>query len=451
MQPANGSSAGPDQPLPGARTALIVLLAINLFNYIDRYVLSAVVPQIQKEFFENGRLKGGGTGDAAAQAFMDWIENTFSLKADLALTGSLSLAFMVAYMCLTPLFGWWAERSRRWLIVAIGVLLWSLATGASGLAVSFGLLFLTRCLVGVGEAAYGPTAPTMISDLYPVKVRGKVMAWFYMAIPVGSALGFVLGGAVAGMTGDWRWAFYLVVPPGVLLGLWAFFLPEPRRGQADRAEKTRQFQWSDVGILLRTPSYVLCTLGMTAMTFALGGLGFWVPYYVHVVREHGEATTVPMIFGVITVITGLGATLLGGLAGDKLRDKIGGAYFLVSGIAMIVGFPFLLAIIYVPFPLAWVFVFFACFCLFFNTGPTNTVLANVSHPSMRATAFALNIFFIHLFGDAISPMIIGMISGAYDMNVAFGVVGAAVVIGGLFWLWGTRYLDRDTALATTRV
>src|SRR5437588_2141803 len=136
-------------------------------------------------------------------------------------------------MLLSRLFGWLADRSRRWLLVAIGVILWSLASGASGLAPTFLVLFLTRCLVGVGEAAYGPVAPSVIADLYPVSQRGSMLAWFYAAIPVGSALGYVLGGQVTGLTGDWRWAFYILVPPGVLLGMACFFMPEPRRGQSE--------------------------------------------------------------------------------------------------------------------------------------------------------------------------------------------------------------------------
>src|SRR5262249_37308944 len=151
----------------------------------------------------------------------------------------------------------------------------------SGLATTFTMLLLTRCFVGVGEAAYGPVAPAVISDFYPVRVRGQVLAWFYMAIPVGSALGFVLGEQVAGALG-WRWAFYVVVIPGILLGFWAFFMREPGRGRADLAEagEKTKVEWSQYLVLLQTPSYVLNTLGMAAMTFAIGGIGFWMPDYV---------------------------------------------------------------------------------------------------------------------------------------------------------------------------
>ena len=374
------------------------------------------------------------------------------------------MAFMVLYMVGAPVFGRLAERHSRWALVGIGVVLWSLASGASGLAATFFGLLLTRCLVGVGEAAYGPVAPTILSDFYPVEKRGRILAWFYMAIPVGSALGYVLGGAVAASTiGDfgarligigaesWRWAFFLVVPPGLILGLWAFFMKDPPRGHADgtAGEPRPHIRWRDYGVLLRTPSWVFCTLGMTAMTFAIGGIAFWMPYYL--AHKPGAPASATVIFGAITCIAGLAATLLGGLAGDRLRGRFSGSYFLVSGIAMIVGFPFMILILGASFPMIWIWIFLTCFCLFFNTGPTNTILANVSHPSLRAAGFALNIFLIHAFGDVISPVVIGVVGDRYDMNRAFLLVGVMFVAAGILWLFGARHLGRDTALAPTRL
>ena len=446
---------------PGARAALGLLLSINLFNYIDRQVLAAVVDPIKDTFF-NGQ--SGGTGSASLDALQSWCRDHLGFKPELALIGILSMAFMVTYMVGAPLFGRLAEKRSRWLLIGVGVLLWSLASGASGLAGSFVALLLTRCFVGIGEAAYGPVAPALISDYYPVKVRGQVLAWFYMAIPVGSALGYVLGGAVAhsgiGALGarllglraeSWRWAFYLVVIPGFILGALSFFHREPPRGQADLAEGSSptRVQWRDYLILFRTPSYVLCSLGMTAMTFAIGGIAFWMPYYLR--HRPGASGPVEVIFGGITCVAGLVATLLGGIAGDKLRARNSGSYFLVSGLAMMAGFPFMLAVLRAPFPLIWVLIFVTCFCLFFNTGPTNTILANVTHPSIRAAGFALNIFVIHAFGDVISPVIIGILGDRYSMNLAFTVVGLMFVVSGVLWLAGMKFLGRDTELATKRL
>jgi MFS family permease len=428
MQPissADASSLQPEgevPPAPGARSALVLLLLINLFNYVDRQVLAAVEPLIRDHF-------------QVSQARMGW----------------LATAFLVSYMLVSPIFGWLGDRVSRWLLVAIGVVLWSLASGATGIAHTFVLLLITRCFVGVGEAAFGPVAPTIISDMYPVSRRGSVLSWFYLAIPVGSALGYVLGGWVGSHMG-WRWAFYVVVIPGILLGIWAMFMRDPKRGSAEvnaGAAPARKATVADYLILLRTRSYVLDCLGMTAMTFAIGGIGFWMPSYIYEFRLNKQTDLghINLIFGSITVVAGFTATLAGGWAGDKLRKRFPGSYFLVSAAGLLTGFPLLLAIIYTPFPLAWVFVFLAVFCLFFNTGPSNTILANVTHPSMRATAFALNILVIHALGDAISPPVMGWISDRWNMNVAFQFVGLMFLVGGLLWLWGARYLAADTARA----
>lgn len=453
---ANGRSA----PLPGARQALVLLLLINLFNYIDRQVLAAVVPQVKDSFFGPN---GAGAGETLTN-LLAWCQGHLGFKPENALIGVLSMAFMVVYMLGAPLFGKLAERHSRWMLISVGVILWSLATGASGLATGFFMLLATRCFVGIGEAAYGPVAPTVISDFYPVKVRGQVLAWFYMAIPVGSALGYVIGDAVArsgiGAWGhdalgfkaeSWRWAFYLVVLPGILLGLRSFFMKEAPRGQVDRVPgaTARKFGWRDYAILLRTPSYVFCTLGMTAMTFAMGGIAFWMPYFLS--QKTGAPPSATTTFGAITVVAGLSATLLGGLAGDRLRSRYAGSYFLVSGLAMLAGFPFMLLTVNTSFPLIWVWLFLACFCLFFSTGPTNTILANVTHPGIRAAGFALNIFVIHALGDVISPVIIGIVSDRYGMSLAFVLVGLMFVLAGGLWLAGMKFLQRDTALAPTRL
>ncbi len=442
LRPAVG-----DAPLPGARGALALLLTINLFNYIDRSILAAVLPKIGETFFPG--------------------EDLTSRTVDTKL-GLLGTAFLVSYMLVSPVFGWLGDRVNRWVIIGIGVVLWSLASGGSGLAVTYGMLLATRVFVGLGEAAYGPTAPTVISDLYPIRRRGGVLAWFYMAIPVGYALGYAMGGLVESAWG-WRGAFYAVVPPGLLLGSIAFFRRDPARGLADAASTRRsRLRLADYGVLVRTPSYVLNTLGMTAMTFAVGGISIWMPKYVFaryvndglaVEGQSGVLAHVNLIFGGILVVSGLVATLAGGLIGDRLRARMPGSYFLVSGVGMLVGFPLFVASLYVPFPLAWVFIGLAIFCLFLNTGPTNTILANVTHPSIRSSAFALNILVIHLLGDAVSPPIIGFITDLTktsanpkgDMNAGFLLVSLTILASGVFWIWGARHLQRDTELAPTRL
>ncbi|HEY1376535.1 MAG TPA: MFS transporter, partial [Gemmataceae bacterium] len=477
-----------------ARAALGLLLAINLFNFIDRQVLAAVAPKIEVEF----------------QRTKDEV-------------GWLMSAFLVSYTLVAPVFGWLGDRWSRWKLMAAGVVVWSLASGGTGLATGFVVMMLTRAVIGVGEAAYAPVAPSLISDLFPVARRGWVLAWFYMAIPVGSALGYVLGGAMADTALGWRWAFYLVVPPGIVLGVLCLFMREPPRGAADKATHHMP-TFRDTAVLAHIPSYVLNTLGMAAMTFALGAVGAWLPTYLYeregtytftpaafekMLKPAGPLnTTVPegvvqrlqpladqtyhsteplratlaehltpeevnqyrarvaddarteksptlgwinLVFGGILVVGGLAATLTGGWAGDKLRGRVRGSYFAVSAAGMVAGLPMFVLAIVTPLPLGWVFVFLAVFCLFFNTGPSNTALANASPPSLRASAFALNILIIHLFGDVISPPIVGWIDTAASLRTGLLLLTGPIAVAGLFWLWGTRYLDRDTELAPTRV
>ncbi len=312
-------------PLPGARLGLVVLLLINLLNYVDRQVLSAVEPNISKTFF-------GDHPPAGTLLKMGW----------------LGTAFILSYMVTAPVFGWLADRMSRWVLVGAAVILWSLATAAGGFASGFGVLLVTRLFVGVGEAGYGPAAPTIISDLYPVSRRGSVLAWFYVAIPVGSALGYVVGGAVGGSSLGWRWAFYLVTIPGLLLGAWSLFLRDPPRGQADGGGHHGLPRWADYARLVHNRSYVLNTAAIAAMTFAIGGISFWMPRYLTETR--GLPNNAKLIFGGITVVAGLAATLLGGWAGDRLRPRFGGSYFLVSGIAILIAAPFVIAMLYVPSP-----------------------------------------------------------------------------------------------------
>jgi MFS family permease len=428
----------------GAWIAICLLLLINLFNYIDRWVLAATVPDIRKILVLDAESSG-----AADEPKMRLVMSKMGLLAS---------AFMVFYMVTAPVFGFLAERMSRWLLIGIGVTLWSLASGASGLATTFTMLLVTRCFVGIGEGAYGPIAPTVISDLYPAAKRGRVLSWFYVAMPVGSALGYALGGQVAAIdpTGEsWRWAFYVVVIPGLLLGAWSFLMRDPQRGAADRlAAPPRRARAKDYLVLLRTPSYVLNTLGMTAMTFAMGALAFWMPGYLKDNQVERLLGIEPItIFGAITALAGLLATPAGGIVGDALRKPFPGSYFLVSGAALCLCVPCALAFLVVPFPTAWVFVFLAEFFLFFGLGPSNTIVANVTHPSMRATGFAMYIFVIHALGDAISPFLVGWIADGFDgrLEPGFLFVAGFMLLGGVFWLCGARYLERDTAAAPHRM
>jgi len=413
----NSMTSSASKANPGAQTALALLLGINLFNYIDRFVLAAVEPNIRAAFF--------APGDPDAM----WR------------TGTLAPAFLVTYMCAAPVLGFLADRFSRWLIVGICVILWSFATAASGFAATFFALLLTRIFVGIGEGGYGPAAPTILADYFTQQTRGRIMAIFCLAIPVGSALGYVLGGLINHQLG-WRWAFYLVAIPGIILGIICFFQKDPRT-RAGFSQERKRASKQDYLALLRTRSFVFNCLAQTAMTFALGGLAFWMSAYL-IFRKQAPELATP-IFGGITVVAGLLSTLLGGFVADRLQKRYGGSYFLVSGIGMLLAFPLFIGMIYAPFPLAWVFLFGSVFFVFLNTGPSNAALANVAGPKVRASAFALNILVIHFFGDAFSPPLLGLIAGRSNMNAAFLVISLAMLIAGVFWLFGMKYLAADTA------
>ena len=402
----------------GARNALFLLLAINLFNYIDRQILAALEPDIRASFFSADDVNA------------------------MTKTGLLGDAFFVTYMLSAPVLGLLADRFSRWIIVGSAVILWSLASGGSGLAATFAILFATRICVGIGEGGYGPAAPTILSDLFPIETRGRIMAIFCAAIPVGSALGYVIGGLIGTHLG-WRWAFYLVAPPGLLLGLLCFRQRDPRVAGHHLVQKSPRRSMRDYLNLFRTRSYLINCVAQTLMTFVTGGLGFWVPAYL---RYRNQSPAGGMtIFGLITVVAGLISTLLGGVIADRLRPRFAGSYFWVSGIGMLIACPFFITTLYVPFPAAWIPMFLAIFFLFLNTGPSNTALANVSVPAVRATAFAMNIFVIHALGDVQAFWLLGYIGGHTNMHVAFLFVSGIIFASGLVWLIGVKYLPADTA------
>jgi MFS family permease len=440
-------------------TALMLLVGLNLLNYADRSVLSAVL---------------GPLGDAVLSPTDP--DRKFKL-------GALSSAFLIAYMLLAPAFGLLADRWKRWWIVGLGVIgggLASLGTGLGGwitmgVLAPFWFIFIMRALVGVSEAAYGPAAPTIISDLFPQSRRGIALSWFYLAIPVGSALGYVYGGLMLRVA-SWQWAFAGLLPPALLLGAVCFFLAEPRRGQSEgggeggapaAAPVTRKLSRADYLTLLRTRSFVWNCAGQTAMTFAIGGIAIFMPLFMTAKRAtpglKPEALTrlaadTNLVFGAIIVVSGLIATLAGGWLADRLRPRFPGAYLTTSGVAMLIGFPLLLGVLFAPAPWDWVCLALCVFFVFLNTGPSNTALANVTHPAIRSSAFALNIFVIHALGDVISPPIIGALAdwrrGLGDSDVAafqwgFCVVAVAMLVAGVCWLIGARWLAQDTQAAPT--
>lgn len=416
-------NAGPIS-LPYRRYALGLLLAVNLLNYIDRQVLFAVFPLI---------------------------------KIDLRLTdtalGFLGSAFMLSYLLFAPLFGWLGDRWSRTRLASGGLVVWSLATALSGFAPGYRTLLAARATVGVGEASFGTVSPGLISDFFPKERRGQILSWFYVAIPVGSALGYLLGG-VLGQRYGWHAAFLLVGAPGLLLAVPLALLRTPPRGgdasphQAFGHPLPRgKSATAGYAALFRSRSFICNTLAMAAMTFAIGGLAQWIPSFLY--RVHSlDVANANTLFGATTVLAGILGTMSGGWLGDRWQKRSGKGYLLISGWGFLIGAPFAAWAILAPGLTGCISaIFIAEFFLFLNTGPLNTVIINVTNPAVRAMAFAVNIFFIHALGDAVSPSILGWLSDQWGLRSALLITPLAMVLAGLFCFICGRFVVRDMAQA----
>jgi MFS family permease len=408
-------NAGPIS-LSYRRYALGLLLAVNLLNYIDRQVLFAVFPLI---------------------------------KTDLNLSdtelGFLGSAFMLSYMLFAPLFGWLGDAWSRTRLAAGGIVIWSLATALAGFAPGYRTLLAARATVGIGEASFGTVSPGLVSDFFPKERRGRVLAWFYVAIPVGSALGYLLGGLLGHWYG-WHAAFLLVGVPGLLLAVPIALLCTPPRGGDDASSQAPTGTASaGYAALFRNRSFVCNTLAMAAMTFAIGGLAQWIPSFLN--RVHSlDVARGNTLFGATTVLAGILGTLAGGWLGDRWQKKSGKGYLLVSGWGFLIGTPFAVWAILAPDLTACIAaIFIAEFFLFLNTGPLNTVIINVTEPAVRAMAFAVNIFFIHALGDAVSPSILGWLSDQWGLRNALLITPGAMLLAGLLCFVCGRFVVKDMA------
>lgn len=386
--------------------ALVVLSGLNFFNYVDRSVLFAVLPLIQKEF----------------------------PKSDAAY-GFLTTAFFVCYMVTAPFVGFLADRVvRKWLMVA-GALIWCGATMLTAVTHSFETLLIRHTIVGLGEASFVTIAPSVLADLFSEEHRGKVFGWFYLNIGLGTAAGYALGGYLGHHHG-WRFPFYIAAIPGFLLTVVLAMLPEPERGAKDHLAPT--VERTSIRGLARNGAFWTATLGMAMVTFALGGLEAWMPTFLNRIRGI-SLDQANVIFGIITAITAISATLLGGWMGDKLLKRTRGAYYFVSAATLLVGVPPMIAAIMLGGGYMYPSIFLAEFLLFLNTAPLNAAVVNSVGASIRSTAIAINLFMIHLLGDALSPTVIGKISDETNLQTGFMAAVVAVVIAAIILFYGMKF------------
>jgi predicted MFS family arabinose efflux permease len=439
-----GSTSAARPPAqPTAYLVLATLTAMNLLNYIDRYILAAVIGPVQE---------GLGIAD----------------RDDVA--GVLMAAFLVSYTLFSPVVGWAGDRVPRKYLVALGVAVWSLATFLSGWVQSYEQMLAARVVLGVGEASYAILAPGIISDFFTPSRRNRALTLFYLAIPMGAALGSKLGGAIEAHYG-WRTAFHVVGLPGLAFALLALALPEPRRGQTELADEggagagdTGPLRAADYLALVRNRSYVLATLGMAMVSFALGGLQSWVAKYLASGEGAMSLDDVTSWLGIVLFLSSAVGTAAGGVLAELLSRRNSGAHFWVSGLGMLAAIPFtLLALFSRSYPVTFAAIGAALTFGVFNFGPSNTILVNVTRPRIRAGAIAANLLLIHWLGDIPSIILAGSVSRwTQAAGIASGpkeglfwgllLMVPAMALSGLFFCWGARYLgaDREEVLREVR-
>lgn len=400
------STESTNQNHPLAKKALTYLTIVNYFNYIDRFILSAVL---------------------------------LSIKIDLNLSdfqaGLLATAFMVPYMFTSPLFGWLGDTKNRSYLLAGGALLWSIASLLTGWAGSFLILAFSRFILGFGESAFTTTATPFLSDYFTSNKRGRALAIFSSGLPVGAALGFVLGGILAQWVG-WRNAFYIVGFPGIILAFLILSLPDPKK-------KSPQQKFNYLHVvkdLSRIPTYLWTTFGYCGYTFVVGGVAHWVPTYLQ--RDYGlDQMKANMIFGGIAVGSGLVGTLLGGNLGDRWASRMGtGGHLKISFISMALSLPFYVGTLFAP-SIPWLIFFLTFTQLFFflSTSPISVAIIESVPSHFKTTAMALAIFLCHILGDAISSPLIGFISDQkQSLQQGMMICIPVIAICSFFWFKGMK-------------
>ncbi len=389
---------------------LVLLIGLNLLNYIDRYILPGEVSLIKSEFHATDQQMG-----------------------------ALTTALFVVYMIAAPLTGWLGDRFRRKPLIIAGAVLWSLATLATVWVHDYWTLYIRHALVGVGEATFGIFAPAVLADFYPERERNRIFSIFYLAIPVGAALGYMAGGKMGSLWG-WRAPFFICAVPGLVIAALYWVLGrEPERGASDHVKATADR--STVLGLFRNPAFLTGTFGLAMLTFAMGGISSWIPEYLR--RSAGMSVAhSSFVVGLVTVVDGIAGTAVGGWLAQRWLRTDHRALYLLSFWSVALTLPCGALLFFGP--RAWVVpvLFVTEFFLFLNTGPLNAAIANSVSAPVRATAISLNLFIIHAFGDTFSPQIIGAISDRTNLRLALGTTLIFVAISGVILRYGARFAPR---------
>ncbi len=401
-----------------ATTALVLLTALNLVNYIDRYILPGVQEMVKREFHVSDER-----------------------------IGALTTWFFITYIIAAPLTGWLGDHFPRKPLIVIGAILWSGTNLFTAMVHSFDALLVRHAALGIGEASFGIYGPALLSDFYGPEQRNRALTIFNIAIPVGAALGYGLGSAIAQAHG-WRSAFYVSAIPGLIIAVIILFvLREPARGQTEGKQEARS---ASVKSLLHNPGYLSATMGYAMSTFTIGGISAWIPSFLQ--REAGmSAAHAGFVVGAITAATGLTGTALGGWWAQRWLRSDRRALYWVCAAGPALCAPFALLCFFGPKATMLPALGLAELSLFLGSGPVNAAIINSVSARVRATALAGELFLIHLFGDVPSPRIIGFVSDRSNLRWGLGVTVIALVASSLFQIHGAKFAsENNNTQAATR-
>lgn len=368
-----------------ARYALGVIAFANFLSYLDRQLVSALEEPIRSD------------------PTLLLNETQFNL---------LWTLFTLGYMACSPFIGYFTDRYRRTRIFAVCILVWSLATIASGMATSTWVLFPARVLIGFGEAGCLVIGSSLIADYFARESRGRALAIFYLGLPIGGTFAFLMPAMLLDTTG-WRPLFYIAGVPGFLVCVLIWLLIDPPRGGHDDASghAAPKAAMKDYLSLLRTPTllYIILAQSFAMVLFAPlvhNGVEFFIQ--ARGMTKDGARYAL----GGIALVAGVLGSLAAGILGDRLGRNRAGAYATLAGWSFLAGFPAVLAGVLLNPP--WLFIpaiGFGAFCIFLCMPAVNTHIANVTPPARRAMAWALAVFILHLLGDTLSPPVFGLLEG----------------------------------------
>jgi len=350
--------------------------------------------------------------------------------------GALTFWFFITYMLAAPLTGWLGDRFPRKPLIVTGVIFWSLCNFFTGSVHTYFALNLRHAALGIGEASFGIFAPALLADFYPEKDRNRILSIFYLAIPVGAALGYLAGGMIGERYG-WQMPFFASAVPGLILAvLLIFWMREPQRGASEALKAT--VDTSTVTGLARNQAYLYATIGMAMTVFSMGGISAWIPEFFH--RVGGDSVGhASFVVGAITAVTGVFGTGIGGwLAQIWLKTNHRALYLLSAWSALLAIPPALLAF----FGPRWAMlpgIALAEFCIFLGTGPLNAAIVNSVGAVIRSSAIAVELFLIHALGDAPSPWLIGRVSDATNLRIGMALTLVALLVAALLLFRGARY------------